>query len=42
MGFGILLLLCISGEYFKALRELDSARKRRLANAHEEHGHEHV
>ena len=42
MGFGILLLLCISGEYFKALRELDAARKRRLTNGQEEHGHEHV
>jgi hypothetical protein len=42
MGFGILLLLVVSGEYFKALRELDAARKRRLADAHQERSHEHV
>jgi hypothetical protein len=42
MGFGILLLLCVSGEYFKALRELDAARKRRLADAQEGRSHEHV
>jgi hypothetical protein len=42
MGFGVLLLLGVSGEYFKALRELDAARRRRLADAHEESRHEHV
>ena len=30
MAIGIFLLLLISGEYFKALRELDSARRKRL------------
>lgn len=34
MGFGILFLLAVSGEYFKALRELDAARRKRLADAH--------
>jgi len=42
MGFGILFLLAASGEYFKALRELDAARRRRLADPHEESSHEHV
>jgi hypothetical protein len=42
MGFGILFLLAVSGEYFKALRELDAARKRRSADAQQEHSHEHV
>jgi TRAP-type C4-dicarboxylate transport system permease small subunit len=31
MAIGIFLLLLISGEYFKALRELDGAYKKRLA-----------
>jgi hypothetical protein len=42
MGFGILFLLAASGEYFKALREIDVARRRRLADAHEDASHEHV
>lgn len=32
MGLGIILLLLLSGEYFKALRELDSARRQRLGH----------
>jgi Trk-type K+ transport system membrane component len=36
MGFGILLLLVVSGEYFKALRELDATRRKTLSDAHEE------
>jgi len=31
MGVGIALLLLLSGEYFKALRALDAARRARLA-----------
>jgi hypothetical protein len=42
MGFGILFLLAVSGEYFKALRELDAARRKTLSDAHEEHGHENA
>ena len=42
MGFGILLLLGVSGEYFKALRGLDADRRRRFADGHEESRHEHV
>ncbi len=34
MGLGIILLLLVSGEYFRALRELDAARMSRLANEH--------
>ena len=30
-GLGIVLLVLVSGEYFKALRALDSARRERLA-----------
>jgi hypothetical protein len=30
MGLGIILLLLVSGEYFRALRELDAARRLRL------------
>lgn len=41
IGVGIILLLLFSGEYFKALRELDAARRKRLSDAHEERGHEH-
>ena len=32
MGLGIIVLLLFSGEYFRALRELDAARGRRLAD----------
>jgi len=32
MGLGVMLLLLLSGEYFRALRELDVARRRRLSN----------
>jgi len=42
MAIGIVLLLIISGEYFKALRDLDTARTKRLADTREERGHEHV
>jgi hypothetical protein len=42
MGFGILLLLVVSGEYFKALRELDATRRKTLSDAHEEPSQEHV
>jgi len=35
MAIGIFLLLLISGEYFKALRELDTARRKRLPGTHE-------
>ena len=35
MGLGILLLLFVSGEYFRALRELDAAHKRRLSDESE-------
>jgi hypothetical protein len=42
MGFGILFLLAASGEYFKALRELDVARRKRLSDADDDGGHEHV
>ena len=42
MGFGILFLLAVSGEYFKALRELDAARRKTASDAHEERSHEHV
>ncbi len=42
MGVGITLLLIFSGEIFKALRELDAARRKRLQVAHETQGHEHV
>ena len=31
MGLGMALLVLVSGEYFKALRSLDAARKERLA-----------
>ena len=34
MGLGIILLLLVSGEYFRALRELDAARRQRLTNEH--------
>jgi hypothetical protein len=37
MGFGILFLLAASGEYFKALRALDAARRKTLSDAHDEH-----
>jgi len=33
MGLGIVLLVLVSGEYFKALRALDAARRGRLATA---------
>jgi hypothetical protein len=33
MGFGILFLLVASGEYFKALRALDAARRKTLSDA---------
>jgi hypothetical protein len=36
MGFGIILLLIVSGEIFKALRQLDAARNERLRIAREE------
>jgi hypothetical protein len=36
MGLGIILLLLLSGEYFKALRELDAARRRRLSDGRTE------
>jgi len=42
IGVGIILLLLFSGEYFKALRELDAARRKRLSDTHEERSHEHV
>jgi hypothetical protein len=42
VGIGIILLLLFSGEYFKALRELDAGRRKRRSDAREEHGHEHV
>ncbi len=42
MGFGILFLLAVSGEYFKALRALGGARRKTLSDAHEEHSHEHA
>ena len=32
MGLGIALLVLVSGEYFKALRALDAARRERLAD----------
>src|SRR3954447_1387634 len=32
MGLGIILLLFVSGEYFRALRELDAARRSRPAS----------
>ena len=36
MGLGIILLVLVSGEYFKALRALDAARAERLAcDAHD-------
>jgi FtsH-binding integral membrane protein len=31
MGLGMVLLVLVSGEYFKALRALDAARRERLA-----------
>jgi hypothetical protein len=42
MGFGILFLLAVSGEYFKALRELDAARRKTSSDAHQQSSHEHV
>jgi hypothetical protein len=36
MGIGILFLLAVSGEYFKALRELDATRRKRLSEIHED------
>jgi hypothetical protein len=42
MGFGIVLLLIVSGEIFKALRQLDASRNKRLRIAHDEGGREHV
>jgi hypothetical protein len=33
MGFGILFLLAASGEYFKALRELDATRRKTSSDA---------
>ena len=42
MGFGILFLLAVSGEYFKALRQLDAARQKPSSDAHQESSHEHV
>ena len=41
MGGSIVLLLIFAGEIFKALRDLDTARRKRLAATHEERGHEH-
>ena len=41
-GVGILLLLLFSGEYFKALRELDAERRRQLSATHTESSHEQV
>ena len=42
MGFGILFLLAVSGEYFKALHKLDATRRKTLSHPHDEHSHEHV
>ena len=42
MAIGIILLLVISGEYFKALRHLDEERRRRFSTASGESGQEHV
>jgi hypothetical protein len=42
MGVGIILLLVFSGEYLKALRDLQAARKSRSVHSHEEHGQEGV
>jgi hypothetical protein len=42
MAIGILLLLVISGEYFKALRDLDTARTKRLEDTHHAPSQEHV
>lgn len=36
MGMGICLLLTVSGEYFKALRNLDAAGRRRSENTTQE------
>jgi hypothetical protein len=38
MGIGIIFLLIFSGEYFRALRDLDAARRRRLAATDNEAG----
>ncbi len=42
MGVGINLLLVFSGEYLKALRDLQAARKNRSVHSHQEHGHQRV
>lgn len=42
MAFGILFLLAASGEYFKALRELDATRRKSLSHSPEGHSKEHV
>ena len=40
MGMGICLLLTISGEYFRALRNLDAAGRKRSQGTPEKSGHE--
>lgn len=42
MGVGIILLLVFSGEYLKALRDLQAARRSRSVHSHEGRGHEGV
>ena len=42
MAFGILFLLAASGEYFKALRELDTTRHKTLSHSREERSQDGV
>ena len=42
MGLGMILLVLLSGEYFKALRALDAVRRERLVEAARRHGSENV
>ena len=41
-GAGIFFLLAISGEYARAVRDLDSLGRKRSPNTREVSGHEHV
>jgi hypothetical protein len=42
MGMGIILLLTVSGEYVRAVRDLNTGHSKRSANTREESGHEPV
>jgi hypothetical protein len=42
MGLGMILLVLVSGEYFKALRALDATRRERLEPATTRHAGENV